>query len=62
MTKPDWAERLQRTFNRKYNEGIQAERKRILDLLKIELPAAKRVGAFYAAGIERAIEIVNEDE
>lgn len=23
MTKPDWAERLQRTFQRKYNDGVK---------------------------------------
>lgn len=37
MTKPDWAERLQRTFRRKYSEGfsagVQAERERIIRLM-----------------------------
>lgn len=26
MSKPDWAERLQRTFNRKYEAGLQEGR------------------------------------
>lgn len=34
MTKPDWAERLQRTFSRKYEAGIQAERERIIKLIE----------------------------
>lgn len=60
MTKPDWAERLQRTFDRKYKDGVKTERNRILEALEAEIPAAKRVGAFYAAGLQRAIEIARE--
>jgi hypothetical protein len=37
MSKPEWAERLQRTFKRKYQEGVEAERARILEgIQKIE--------------------------
>ncbi len=37
MNKPDWATRLQRTFQRKYDAGVQAERERIISLLE-EMP------------------------
>lgn len=33
MSKPDWAERLQRTFQRKFDAGVWAERVRIVELL-----------------------------
>jgi hypothetical protein len=32
--KPDWAERLQRTFARKFEAGVITERKRIVELLE----------------------------
>lgn len=34
MSKPDWAARLQRTFERKYQKGVMAERKRISDWIE----------------------------
>lgn len=34
MTKLDWANRLQNTFARKYAQGVQDERKRIVDILE----------------------------
>ena len=33
MTKPDWAERLQRTFSRNYNKGKQAKQDEVIALL-----------------------------
>lgn len=33
MTKPDWAERLQRTRKREYDRGVIAERERIIKLI-----------------------------
>ena len=32
--KPDWAVRLQRTFERRYQAGVLAERERIIKLLE----------------------------
>lgn len=34
--KPDWAVRLQRTFERRYQAGVLAERERIIKLLEAE--------------------------
>ena len=32
MTKPDWAERLQRTFQKRFDAGRKFERERIIEL------------------------------
>ena len=37
MNKPDWAERMQRTREREYDKGVEAERERIIAILKEEL-------------------------
>lgn len=36
--KPDWAERLQRTFKRKFDAGVATERERIIKLLIAKNP------------------------
>lgn len=58
MTKPDWAERLQRTRKREYDRGVTAERERIIKLLEEQIPGAKRVGIFYTEGIQDAITLI----
>lgn len=34
MIKPDWAERLQRTFRRKYEQGVADTEARIIEIVK----------------------------
>jgi hypothetical protein len=61
MSKPDWAERLQRTFKRKYEEGVKAERLRILEgIQKIEDQShATRTPLYQETLLEAIREVVN---
>nr|DAW17407.1 MAG TPA: hypothetical protein [Caudoviricetes sp.] len=34
MSKPDWAERLQRTFQRKFEAGREFEQERIIEIIE----------------------------
>lgn len=54
MSKPDWAERLQRTFNRKYEAGVTAERERIIKLLS-EQPN----GIWRKYFLQQVIDLIN---
>jgi hypothetical protein len=49
VSKPDWAERLQRTFQRRFEAGVKSERQRIVKLL--EAHASKE----YGFGIEHEL-------
>jgi hypothetical protein len=43
MSKPDWAERLQRTFGRKYEQGANERTESIVALLQKEFDGYMRV-------------------
>jgi flagellar biosynthesis/type III secretory pathway protein FliH len=73
MTKPDWAERLQRTFKRKYDLGYdqgfsdgskkalhEARRVFVKTIQKEIKDVSTMVDKEYINGLERAIDIIRK--
>jgi hypothetical protein len=56
MSKPDWAERLQRTFSRKYEAGYAAG----MADKDIEITAAYRIGMYLEQ--QRIIKLLEDEE
>lgn len=57
MTKPDWAERLQRTRKREYDKGVEDERSRIIKLLE-----AQPNGIWQKFMLEQVIALINGEQ
>ena len=76
MTKPDWAERLQRTFNRKYDLGfhegqkigydegfMSGSKKAVAEARKVFIKLIQdeiKANANQADGLNRAIELIRK--
>lgn len=73
MTKPDWAERLQRTFKRKYDLGydqgfLDGSKKALHEARKVFVKTIQKeikdvstmVDKEYLDGLERAIDIIRK--
>ena len=64
--KPDWAVRLQRTFERRYQAGVLAERERIIKLLEDDTMRRdvwqRGEQRIYWMAIDRAIALIKGEK